>query len=109
CDCAGGGGAVYFPSQPVLQRLLPDRAADGKADETRHPGLLPQPVLDLGVAGSTAENDAGDPVATGASGLVCHPSVVLASVEAFDLPDLRLDVGRLQFGDGPNNQLRPDF
>src|SRR5450759_672534 len=48
-------------ARPVLQCLLPDRSPNCKADETRHAGLLPQPVLELGVAGSTAETDARRP------------------------------------------------
>src|SRR5438445_283218 len=100
---------VQSLSQPFSQRSLPDRPPDGKSDEARHAGLLLQPVLELRLGCPAAEDDANDILAAAASGFLGYPPIILAPIQAFDLPDVRLDTGGLRLHDGANRQLRPHF
>ena len=77
----------------ALERLAPDRAADGEPDVAVDRGPLAQPVIDLVVVGTATEDDADDAVATACAALGRDPLAVGALVDALDLPDVRLDPG----------------
>src|SRR5437016_6607138 len=52
--------------EPIEERLLPDGAADGKADKARHARGLLQPVVDHGRISAAAQDDTAGLPATAA-------------------------------------------
>src|SRR5690349_16067398 len=76
---------------PVDQRLPEHGAAHGETDEARHGGRGRQPLMHLIVVLAAAEDDAADLVAPAAPRGRHHLLAILAPVEPFDLPEIRLD------------------
>src|SRR5258705_7207211 len=86
-DLLGRGLAVEGLLQEALQRVPPDGAADGKADEALDRRRHAQPVLDLLVAGAAAQQHADDVLAARARARLAGKALgVLARVDALDLP-----------------------
>src|SRR5271167_3614611 len=69
CDLAGAGGSLDLAVDVCLERVPPDRAADGEADVAVDGRGGLQPLVDLGVVGAAAEHDAPDVVAAAGAGL----------------------------------------
>src|SRR5205807_7915700 len=84
-DLRRRGLAVKLLVQEALERVPPDRTADGEADEALHRRRRPQPLLHLVGGGAASQQDAGDALATlaGASLLGQHRSVGLL-IDALD-------------------------
>src|SRR5215213_7848177 len=59
----GGRVALQVAGEEALEGVPPDRAADGEADEALDGRRLAQPVVDLVVGGSAAEQHADDVLA----------------------------------------------
>src|SRR5216684_2148799 len=87
-DCVFPRGLLVPPSK---ERLPEVRLVDREADEAGHTGSRRQPLAHLVLAFALPMNDARDvgpaPAASGSHDL----PAVLAAVEPFDLPDIRLD------------------
>src|SRR4030081_1400494 len=94
-------------SQPRA-RLLPDGAADCKADEARHARGLLQPVVDHGRISAAAQDDTAGLPATAAQHEVTHPPAVVSGVQALDLPDVGIDAVAPQVPDRVPGRARPD-
>src|SRR4051794_24918053 len=77
-DLGGRVLALDVPVEEALERVPPDRSADGEAGVAVDRSPLAQPVLDLGVVGAAAEDHADHAVAAVlAAGLGDAPAILL--------------------------------
>ena len=97
-------GPVEAAGDVLAQRIEPDGPADRETDIATHRGRGLQPARDAVEVGAAAQDDAGHVLASVRAGLRDRPFAVGAIVQAFDLPDVRLDAGVLEFGDRADDQ-----
>ena len=84
-------------------------AADREADEARHTGRHRQPFAHFLIVLAAAQHDAADLIAAAGARRRHDRLAILAPIEAFDLPEIRLDAGVLQLADGLDHQARPQL
>src|SRR5688500_17972029 len=104
-DLARRGVALEVAVLEALERVPPDRAADGEAGVALHGGALAQPVVDLVVVGPPTQYHADHAVAPVAATGLHDLLAVLTAVDSLDLPDVRLDAGVLELLDRATHQL----
>src|SRR6266478_10088137 len=100
-------GRLFAP--PADQWLPEVGAADREPDEARDSGGGHQPLAHLLLVLAPAEDDAADAVPAVAARGGDDPLAVLATVEPFDLPDVRLDSGILELADRLDHQSWPEL
>src|SRR5499427_4159737 len=86
---------------PINHRLPEGGPSDCEANESGNRRCDFQPLVDLLVVCTSAQNDAADFVPAAAPGSRHDLLAVFAAVEPFDLPQVRLNTGLLQLFDGP--------
>src|SRR5262249_50857673 len=91
---------------PADERVPERRPSDRESDEAGDAGGRRQPRLDLRLVLAPPEHDATDAGAAGSPGRRDHGLAVLRTVEALDLPDVRLDARVLQLVDRVDHVAR---
>src|SRR5438876_3955995 len=107
-DLGDGVFACAVLGPPLDERLPEVRPPDGEADEPGDAGCRREPLAHLLVVLAPSQDNAAHPgPATPARG-GHDPLAVLAPVEPFDLPDVRLDLGILELLDRLDHQPRTE-
>jgi hypothetical protein len=94
---------------PIHKRLPKYGATDGKSNEASGPRCRLKPLVNFFSVFASAQNDAPNFVATSPMCNGYDSLAVLATVEPFDLPDVRFDACILQFTDGLDHQPWAQF
>src|SRR6266496_2350299 len=98
--------ASDFLRSHVNQRIPETGPPDGEADETLDCRRSPQPLAHLLIVLSPAKDDAADVLTPAAASNGYNLFAVLLAIKSLDLPDVRLDLGVLEFHDGLDHQAR---
>ena len=93
-DFGDGGFARDLSSSKVNERIPKIRPAHGEADESFNAGRRCQPLAHFLVVLATSENDAADFLPAIAARNEHDRFAILATIESFDLPDIRLNARR---------------
>src|SRR5919106_4599980 len=94
---------------PGDQRVPEIGAADREADEARHLRRDLEPLPHFPVVLAAAENDAADLVAAARPRRRHDRLAILAAIETFDFPQIRIDAGVLELADGLDHQAGPEL
>ena len=97
------------PASHLARASHPDRPPDREPLEALDARCLAQPLDYSLLAGPAAQDDAGQPVAAAGPRRLDDPDAVLPAFEALDLPDVRLDPGRLGLSDRSNHEVWADL
>src|SRR6266516_1870943 len=81
-DPIGGLASREVAVYERAERIPPDRAPDREPHVAGNPRAHPEPVIDRGVVGAPAEDDAGDAVPSAGARGARDRLAVLASVDA---------------------------
>src|SRR5580692_1912241 len=106
----GDGLVPRRPFRPPRNERIPEiRAPDCEADKARNAGGDREPFANLLVVLAAPKHDAAHPLSPTGPSRGHDPRAIFAPIEALDLPDIRLDAGRLQLLDGDDHQPWPEF
>jgi hypothetical protein len=105
-DLAGGGFSGDFSSTPGDERVLEDRAANSKTNEAGYAGCHSEPLVNFFLIFAPAKDNAAHAAAPGPPGSSNDLLAILAGIEAFDFPDIRLDARVLELLNGLYHQMR---
>src|SRR5580693_8934351 len=98
-----------FLIAPVNKRLPKVRTPNCKSDEPWHARRYRQPLSHFLVVLPAAQDDTSHFVPPVAARRGHHRLAILATIEPFDLPDIRLDMRVLEFADRLDHKWWTDF